>query len=90
MITEKMMKWLETATLETKYYNLYHNRIQDQIDKNIEMAIQLAKKHPDILLNENRYIHKHKRLQDLLLIIKILKPHLDVYLEIAKEVKRIL
>jgi len=90
VITAKMMEWLETATPETKYYNLYHDRIQQMIDKNMEMALWLAKNHPDILLNEYKYVNRHKRLQNLLLIIKILKPHLDVYLEIAKEVKKIL
>ena len=75
---------------ERKAYGIYMKRIQKQIDKNERNVLWLAKNHPELYLNNPEATNKHKRLQNLLLLIKILKPKLDVYLEIAKKVKEIL
>jgi len=92
MITDKMIEWLLSATPEIKYYKLYHQRIQRQIDKNIENTLWLAKNHPEILLDETGFGDKprHKRLQNLLLIIQILKPQYEVYIELGKQAKELL
>jgi len=96
MITELQKQFLlkhygkPMTKKERKKYNVYMDRIQKQIDKKMDVTIWLAKFAPEILLNEYNNMNKHKRLQNLLLIIKILKPQLDVYLEIAKDAKIIL
>lgn len=97
MITNLQLKFLEDyygrtdlTPKERKKYNVYMPRIQQTINKNFRNALKLAKKYPELLLNETGTTNKHKRLQNLLLLIKILKPELDVYIEIAKEVKKIL
>ena len=96
MITEKQKKWLirnsETPDETKEHYSLYMQRIQKQITKNLDHALWLAKKYPEILLDEEGFGDKkrHDRLQKLLLLIKILKPQYDVYLAFAKEIKETL
>lgn len=83
IITNKQREWLQ-KTQDAKYVPMYNWRIQSQIDKNLNNALWLAKNYPEILLNEKAKI-RHERLQKLLLLIKILKPEFDVYLEVAKQ-----
>lgn len=98
MITAKQREWLENLPDNPKdyprEYKLYMNRIQKQISKNIEMALWLAKNRPDILLNEvvgmmRMDEPRHKRFQDLILLIQILKPQYIVYVEMAKQLEQI-
>ena len=97
VITNKQKKFLKELRESPDIFDkgkitLYLNRIQTQIDHNIENALWLAKYDPDLLLNNKGLNNnsKHKRLQDLLLLIKILKPECDVYLEIARNIREIL
>jgi len=93
MITAKQKEWLLSLPEDPKDYppefKLYHRRIQNQINKNIEMALWLAKNKPDVLLNEVVGIVKmdeprHKRFQDLILLVQILKPQYYIYAELSK------
>lgn len=90
LITHIMKKWLiEEEPNNPKTFKLYHDRIQKQINKNIEMALWLAKNRPDVFLNAvagtmRMDEPRHKRFQDLLLIIQILKPELEIYAELKQ------
>jgi len=95
LITEIQKEWLIEDEPHPKDYKLYHKRIQDRLNKGFEMLLWLAKNRPDILLNQVQGTTRldeprHKRLQQLLLIIKILKPELDITLETAREYKKVL
>lgn len=95
IITDKQREWLQKIVAgepKPKYYGLYMNRVQKQIDKNINNVLWLAKHRPDILLDEGGFGDKprHQRLQALMLIIKILKPHYNVILEMAKDIEDVI
>ena len=81
---------MEEEPNNPKTYKLYHSRIQKQINKNIEMALWLAKNRPDVFLNAvvgtmRMDEPRHKRFQDLLLLIQILKPEYEIAVELANE-----
>jgi len=91
MLTSRMLRWIleadkkrKNGTLNEYRYNFYMKRIQKQIDKNIANGLELAKTHPEILLNYSDVGDrpKNERLQRLLTLVQILKPHLNVYLEV--------
>jgi len=95
LITDIMKKWLtEKEPKKPKEFKLYHDRIQKQINKNIEMALWLAKTRPDVFLNAVIGTMRmdephHKRFQDLLLIVQILKPELNIYAELKQRADEI-
>lgn len=87
-----MQKWLEYVKQnpyikKSTKYCIYLNRIQQRIEREIDMALWLAIHHPDILLDEETEwrdetgkIVPHRRLKKLLLIIKALNPKIEVEL----------
>lgn len=93
MITNKQLDFLKHPDkYPKKYHKLYYQRIQDTITKNFDNGLWLAKHRPDVLLNHVAGMirmdePRHKRIQQLLLLVKILRPECDVYLEFAKEIK---
>lgn len=87
-----MLKFLKAAELNPELkkepkYAVYLNRIQKKIDKDMDNMMELAKKFPDLLLDEAREyrdetgrIISHRRLKKLLLTIKFLNPKMEVEL----------
>lgn len=90
MITSKMWEYLENSSPNPKKtikHCVYMNRIQKRIDRELNMALRLAKNHPEVLLDrEKEYsgdtgtIMSHRRLKKLLLIVKLLNPKMQVEL----------
>ena len=87
MITNKQREWLSKPEKERQREWEHMTAIQKQIDKSMENALWLAKNHPEILLNERINI-RHKRIQQLLLLIQILKPEMNIYLEVAEDIEK--
>jgi len=97
LITNKQREWIislpDNPEDYPKEYKLYMERIQKQINKNVEMALWLAKNRPDILLNQvvgmvRMDQPQHQRFQQLLILVQILKPNLKVYVELAKQIEQ--
>lgn len=92
MISSRMIKFLKEAELHpelkrTGKYSVYLNRIQKQIDKNLNNTVEIAKLFPNILLDEEREyrdetgkIVSHRRLKKLLLVVKLVNPKMEVEL----------
>lgn len=99
MISRKMRKWLEIPIEQrltrkghkTVKYCVYMNRIHKTIDRELDLALWLARNHPDVFLGErqtlNDYGHliwqkskRKERLKKLLLVLKILQPRCDIEL----------
>jgi len=92
MITRKMKKWLEHTSQNPQLqksikYCVYMNRLQQRIERELDMALWLAIHYPQILLDEEREskdetgkIMPHRRLKKLLLILKALNPKMEVEL----------
>jgi len=86
-----MKKWLiEDEPNHPPEWKLYHKRIQDMVNKKLEMALWLAKNRPDVFLNAvvgtiRMDEPRHKRFQDLLLILQILKPEYEIIVELTNE-----
>jgi len=66
---------------------VYMNRLQQRVERELDMALWLAIHYPNILLDENREwrdesgkIVPHRRLKKLLLIVKALNPKMEVEL----------
>jgi len=90
MITEKMIKFLLEAEKnpelkKTSKYAVYLNRIQKKIDRDLNNMVILARKFPDLFLDEEREwrdetgrIVSHRRLKKLLMTIKLLNPKMEV------------
>ena len=99
-----MKCWLEglpdnltdLSPTDRKRYTLYHARIQKQITKNMAGLLWLAKNRPDVFLDQvvgtirKQDQPRHKRIQNLLLTIKILKPQFDVYMEVSKDIEEMI
>jgi len=97
IITNKQKEWLlslpDNPADYPKEYKLYMERIQKQINKNIELSLWLAKNRPDVFLNQvvgmvRMDQPQHQRFQQLLMLVQILKPNLKVYVELAKQIKQ--
>jgi len=91
-----MLEWIEALPDKPPYpkeYKLYMDRIQKYLDKSLERALRLAKKRPDIMLNQvvgmvRMDQPQHQRFQQLLILVQILKPNLKVYVELAKQIEQ--
>ena len=95
MITKKQfefLKWYKTACNPSPSKMRFMARIQKRIDQSLDTELELAKNYPEILLGETcKSAEKtHERLQKLLLVIKLLKPTMDVYLEHAKSIEEVM
>ena len=84
MITPKMQKWLEAykqriarGEKKTVKDHIYLNRIHKRIDRELGMALLLAKENPEIFSGKMQ-IGESNRLRTLLFIIKFMNPKIDV------------
>jgi len=57
---------------------VYLDRIQKRIDRELGMALKLAKEYPEIFVGKSEEIRESNRLRTLLLIIKFMNPKIDV------------
>jgi hypothetical protein len=109
MITPKMKKWLQKPIekrltkrgRKTIKYCVYMHRMRSRIDRELDMALWLARNHPSVFFGERRTLNEYnhliwkkskrkERLKKLLLVIKALNPKCNIELvlrEIENESK---
>lgn len=89
MITDIQKKWLNrlvngelTKQDDPHKHSVYMNRIRERVDHGFDNLRWMAENTPDLLRDEEHEIQKfgvinHRRLKDLMLVIKILYPRHD-------------
>lgn len=81
MITKRMQKWLEKKRGSQSMRYVYVWRIQDRIERELDMLLWLAVNRPDIFLMDDKESAKsNERLKKLLLVVKVLNSNCEVEL----------